>query len=293
MMTNVNYPPELLSSFVTVANSRSFTEAARRLGLGQPTVSQHVRRLEAMTGRRLFERDTHSVRLTEDGQAMLIFAQSILETQERARRFFAGSELRGRLRFGSSEDFVLSRMPAILRNFTRRHPEVDLELIIALSGELNDMLNAGELDLALTKRRLGEDSGDFVAREKLVWIGTEVTDFSDRATLPLVMYPPPSITRSAAIESLDAAGIPWRIVCTCGGLVGLRAATIAGFGVMVQPLSLIPPGLVALPPAPNLPPLEDIEFVLTGTSKTLRGPAAELAQAIKLDYSQGKRAMAF
>jgi len=294
-MTRLNYPPELLTSFVTVANSRSFTEAARRLGLGQPTVSQHIRRLEGMTGRRLFERDTHSVSLTEDGQAMLIFAQSILETQERARRFFAGSELRGRLRFGSSEDFVLSRMPAILRNFTRRHPEVDLELTIALSSELNDKLNAGELDLALTKRRLGEDSGDFVAREKLVWIGSEMVDFSDRSPLPLVMYPPPSITRSAAIEALDGAGLPWRIVCTCTGLVGLRAATLAGFGVMVQPLSLIPPGLIALPPWPNLPPLEDIEFVLTGNAKILRGPAAELAEAIKQDYAQkpNKRGMVF
>src|SRR5579859_6735710 len=169
-MSNAAYPPELLSSFVTVAHSRSFTEAARRLGLGQPTVSQHIRRLEALTGRRLFERDTHSVALTEDGQAMLIFAQSILETQERARRFFAGSELRGRLRFGSSEDFVLSRMPAILRNFAQRHPEVDLELTIALSGDLNEMMAAGDLDLTLTKRHLGEEAGDFVAREKLVWV---------------------------------------------------------------------------------------------------------------------------
>jgi len=292
-MTSANYPPELLTSFVTVANSRSFTEAGRRLGLGQSTVSQHVRKLEALTGRRLFERDTHSVGLTEDGRAMLIFAQNILETQERARQFFAGSELRGRLRFGSSEDFVLSRMPAILRNFTRRHPEVDLELTIALSGDLNVMLAAGELDLTLSKRRLGQEAGDFVAREKLVWIGTEMTDYSDRRPLPLVMYPPPSITRSAAIESLDTAGIPWRIVCTCGGLVGLRAATIAGFGVMVQPLSLIPPGLAALPASDNLPPLEDIEFVLTGSSKLLRGPAAELARAIKQDYAQTGRTPVF
>ena len=292
-MTNAAYPPELLSSFVTVANSRSFTEAGRRLGLGQSTVSQHVRKLELLTGRRLFERDTHRVALTEDGQAMLIFAQSILETQERARRFFAGSELRGRLRFGSSEDFVLSRMPAILRNFTRRHPEVDLELTIALSGDLNQMMAAGELDLTLTKRRLGEESGDLVAREKLVWVGTEMTDYAGRTPVPLVMFPPPSITRSAAIESLDGAGIPWRVVCTCTGLVGLRAATIAGFGVMVQPLSLIPPGLVALPAQAPLPPLEDIEFVLTGSSKVLRGPAAELAEAIKQDYAQNKRAIAF
>jgi DNA-binding transcriptional LysR family regulator len=292
-MSSLHYPPELLTSFVTVANSRSFTEAGRRLGLGQSTISQHVRKLEGLTGRRLFERDTHSVALTEDGQAMLIFAQSILETEERARRFFAGSELRGRLRFGASEDFVLSRMPAILRNFSRRHPEVDLELTIALSGELNDMLAAGNLDLALTKRRLGDESGDLVSREKLVWIGNEVSDYSTRSPLPLVMFPPPSVTRTAAIEVLDAAGLPWRVVCTCTGLVGLRAATLAGFGVMVQPLTLIPPGLVALPAAAHLPPLEDIEFVLTGSSKALRGPAAELAQAIKQDYAQSGRAPVF
>ena len=292
-MTNASYPPELLSSFVTVASSRSFTEAGRRLGLGQSTVSQHVRKLESLTGRRLFQRDTHSVSLTEDGQAMLVFAQSILETQERARRFFAGSELRGRLRFGSSEDFVLSRMPAILRNFARRHPEVDLELTIALSDELNVMMGNGDLDLTLTKRRVGEETGDFVSREKLVWIGSEMADYADRTPVPLVMFPTPSVTRSAAIEALDEAGIPWRVVCTCTGLVGLRAATLAGFGVMVQPASLIPPGLVALPASPNLPPLDDVEFVLTGSSKTLRGPAAELAKAIKQDYAQGTRAPAF
>ncbi len=292
-MTNVAYPPELLTSFVTVANSRSFTEAARRLGIGQPTVSQHIRRLEGLTGRRLFERDTHKVSLTEDGQAMLIFAQSILETQERARRFFAGSELRGRLRFGSSEDFVLTRLPAILRNFSRRHPEVDLELTIALSSELNEKLAAGDLDLTLSKRFVGEEGGDFVSREKLVWIGTELTDFSQHGTVPLVMYPPPSVTRTAALGALDAAGIPWRIVCTCTGLVGLRAATMAGFGVMVQPFSLIPPGLTALPPAPNLPPLKEIEFVLTGSTKILRGPAAELAEAIKQDYAHSGRTSVF
>ena len=292
-MSNLFYPPELLTSFVAVAASRSFTDAGKRLNLGQSTISQHVRKLEDLAGRRLFDRDTHRVALTEDGQAMLIFAQAILDAQERAKRYFEGSELRGRLRFGSSEDFVLGRLPAILRNFTRRHPSVDLELTIALTGELRQKLEVGELDLILAKRRLGDQDGTLVSREKLVWIGAEQTRPAEDQPLPLVMFPPPSITRAMAIETLDAAGIPWRIVCTCSGLVGLRAATMAGFGVMVQPLSLIPPGLVALPPAPNLPPLEETEFVLTGSSKILRGPAAELAAAIKQDYAQNKRAIAF
>ena len=60
-MTDPSFDPVLLSTFVAVAQSRSFTEAGRRLGLRQSTVSQHVRRLEAAAARRLFVRDTHSV----------------------------------------------------------------------------------------------------------------------------------------------------------------------------------------------------------------------------------------
>ena len=55
---------------------------------------------------RLFVRDTHSVTPTADGEAMIEFARGILAANERAERYFAGSQLRGRLRFGASEDFV-------------------------------------------------------------------------------------------------------------------------------------------------------------------------------------------
>ena len=89
-----------LRSFLAVARVHSFSEAARGLGFGQPAVSQHARRLEQQVRRRLFVRDTHSVRLTPDGEAMVTFAQSILEANGRAERYFAESQLRGRLRFG-------------------------------------------------------------------------------------------------------------------------------------------------------------------------------------------------
>jgi DNA-binding transcriptional LysR family regulator len=105
------YDPSQLRTFLTVAQTLSFTQAARRLGLRQSTVSQHVRRLEDATGRQLFTRDTHSVELTEDGEAMLGFARRILDVHEQASAFFTGTRLRGRLRFGASEDFVLTRLP--------------------------------------------------------------------------------------------------------------------------------------------------------------------------------------
>src|ERR1700755_2731440 len=128
--------PILLQTFLAIAQTRSFTRAAERLGLRQSTVSQHIRKLENEAGRRLFVRDTHSVTLTADGEAMIEFARGILAANERAKRYFAGSELRGRLRFGASEDFVTSLLPEVLRELDRTHPLVEFELKGGLRGEL-------------------------------------------------------------------------------------------------------------------------------------------------------------
>ena len=148
--------PAQLESFLAVAQTRNFTEAGRRLGLQQSTVSQHIRKLEQSAGRRLFVRDTHSVQLTADGEAMTGFARSILQANARAREYFAGSQIRGRVRFGTSEDFVGSGLPELLREFVRRHALVDLELTVGLSASA--VRAAGcrrELDLVLAKRRAG------------------------------------------------------------------------------------------------------------------------------------------
>jgi len=272
--------PILLDSFLAVTQTRNFTEAARRLGLRQSTVSQHVRKLENATGRRLFVRDTHSVVPTADGEAMVGFARAILEANERAQRYFAGSQLRGRVRFGTSEDFVSTRLPEVLRDFVQRHPGVDLELTVDLSAALNAMLDEGALDVVLGKRRPGDDRGRLVWRDRLVWIGGAETRIDPAQPLPLILYTPPSISRSAALEALERAGRPWRIVCTSGSLSGLRAAGLAGLGVTVHARGLMPDGLAEVPAAYRLPELGEVEFVVQGGGRDRRGPAAALADAI-------------
>ncbi|MCU1581400.1 MAG: LysR family transcriptional regulator, partial [Microbacteriaceae bacterium] len=72
------FDPTLLKTFVAVAETLSFTGAAQQLGLSQPTVSQHIRKLETSAGRNLVDRDTREVRLTDNGDAMLGFARTIL-----------------------------------------------------------------------------------------------------------------------------------------------------------------------------------------------------------------------
>ena len=76
--------PVLLRTFLAVAQTLSFTQAAERLQLSQPTVSQQVRRLEESVGRQLFERDTRAVLLADDGEAMIGFARTVLAANEQA-----------------------------------------------------------------------------------------------------------------------------------------------------------------------------------------------------------------
>jgi DNA-binding transcriptional LysR family regulator len=272
------FDPTLLRTFLAVSQTRSFTQAAIRLGLQQSTVSQHVRKLEDETGRRLFVRDTHSVAPTAEGDAMIEFALSILEANERAQRYFAGSDLRGRLRFGTSEDFVLSQLPDVLRTFVRTHPLVDLELTVALSGRLNQMLERGELDLICGKRRRGDERGRVVWRDRLIWAASTGYRLDASVPVPLILYPPPSITRETALAALQRVRRPWRIACVSGSLSGLRAVALAGLGITAVARSLLPAGLTELNNPHDLPDLGDVEFVLQGGTR--RGPAAKLAEAI-------------
>ncbi|MFE7515476.1 LysR substrate-binding domain-containing protein [Streptomyces sp. NPDC057540] len=256
------YEPTQLRTFLAVAQTLSFTRAAERLGLRQSTVSQHVRRLEEAAGRPLFARDTHRVELTEDGEAMLGFARTILQAHERAAAFFGGTRLRGRLRFGASEDFVTTRLPEILESFRREHPEVDLELTVELSGTLQARLAAGRLDLILAKRRGAESEGRLVWEDALVWIGAPGLRVDPDRPVPLILYPPPGITRARALEALEAQGRAWRIACTSSSLSANVAAARAGLGVMAHTRGLVPQGLVPVPPRAGLPELGDVGFVL-------------------------------
>jgi DNA-binding transcriptional LysR family regulator len=276
-MTRSQIHPDLLRSYAAISEAGSFTGAARLLGLRQSTVSQHVKRLEEITRRRLLDRDTHRVRITPDGEVMLDLAHRVLEAQDRMARFLFGAPLRGRLRFGASEDFVLSALPDVLASFVRRHPEVDIELTAGLSADLHDRFDVGELDFLFVKRRVGDRRGLVAWREPIAWIARSDYRVDADTALPLLLYPSPSVTRALALETLDSASRPWRVAFTSGSLTGLSAAARAGIGVMPHSIKLLPPGLAALAPTPNLPQLPDIEFVIVGPGG--RNPVAEALTA--------------
>jgi DNA-binding transcriptional LysR family regulator len=144
---------------------------------------------------------------------------------------------------------------------------VDLERTIGLSGILYDRFDGGHLDVIFAERRQGDTRGTVAWKERLVWIGREGFQPDPQMPLPWLLYPPPSITRALALEALEAVGRPWRVACTSGSLSGIYAVAQAGPGLAPHSERLVPPGLAALPPMPDLPHLGTVDFVLIGPGR--------------------------
>jgi DNA-binding transcriptional LysR family regulator len=256
------FDPVQLRSFLAVAETLSFTKAAERLGLAQPTVSQHVRKLEAAAKRVLVARDTREVRLTDNGDAMAGFARSILAAHDSAARYFCGSAMRGRLRFGTADDLAITGLPRILREFRQLYPQINLELTVSQSDQLYKRLNAGQLDLVFVKWVAGAKEGTVVRHDNFAWVGVEQTVLEPGAPVPLIAYPAPSLSRKLAIDALEAEGRTWRITCSTKQISGVLAAVRAGIGVAVMPASLVPEDLKVITQRFGLPQVGDVDFTL-------------------------------
>lgn len=275
------FDPVLLKTFLAVAETRSFTNAAASLGLSQPTVSQHIRKLEDAAGRVLVSRDTRDVRLTDNGDAMAGFARTILAAHSSATDYFSGSAMKGRLRFGAGDDLAITQLPRILRHFRQLYPQINLELTVTQSGTLYRRLRAGQLDLIFVKESPDESSeGVRVNRDRMVWMGHDKIVLEPEHPVPLVAYNAPSMSRQIGIDALEAAGRTWRITCNSREVSGLLAAVRAGLGVAVFPQSLIPDDLVKVTTRFGLPMLGDVDFTLLAHPGAPKEPTDALISAI-------------
>src|SRR3990167_1245948 len=135
-------------SFVTIAEKRSFTQAAETLEIAQSAVSQHIRRLEDQLQLTLLTRNSRSVALSADGQAMLPHAQALLDSEQNilaaARALRAATN--SILRIGAYSFAADQRMDAI-DAFQNRYPELRLEIVYGTRAELMAKLRDGTLDI--------------------------------------------------------------------------------------------------------------------------------------------------
>jgi DNA-binding transcriptional LysR family regulator len=280
MVDAKNFDPVLLRTFLAVANGLSFTKAAHQLGISQPTVSQHVRRLEEAAGRQLIRRDTRAVSLTDNGEAMAGFARTILAANDEAVTYFTGSAMSGRLRFGAADELALSELPTILREFRQLYPRINLELTVTQSGTLARRLAANHLDLIFINQPADTGQGRLVRRDRLVWVGIDRVQVERDQPVPVITYHAPSLSRSVAIAALESAHRTWRVTCNTREINGVLAAARAGIGICVLASSRVPGDLRVVTERFALPSLPDVEMALIANPRSARAPLEALSQAI-------------
>ena len=139
-----------LRSFVAVAQLRHFTRAASELHVGQPAVSQHIRRLEAELGVGLLRRTTRAVELTEAGEVLLARSERALGELDAALAELAQLRglVRGRLAIGAMQWLDPYDLAGAIATFHERHPAIDIRVVEEVAADMLDGVRAGTLDVA-------------------------------------------------------------------------------------------------------------------------------------------------
>ena len=139
--------------FLAVAETLHFSNAALRLGIAQPPLSQQIKRLEQLLGHRLFDRTTRGVKLTLAGQLLAERARSTIEKIQddlaQVRRLGRGEQ--GTLTVGFSGSVMFTDLPVAIGRYRRQYPKLELRLReLATSAQIVALLN-GTLDLAFLR----------------------------------------------------------------------------------------------------------------------------------------------
>lgn len=233
-----------LECFLAVAETGSFTRAASKVSRTQSAVSQQVSKLESQVDTLLFQRGK-KLSLTSDGEVLLSYARQIIQLNRAAMDRFRQPELMGEVRFGLPEDFASVFLSDVLSDYAAQHPRLLLHIECDFTLHLFERFKKQEFDLVLVKMNRPGDfpNGIDVWSESLEWVG-EPSLFEQRdQALPLVVAPQPCVYRARAIEALNKANRPWRVVFSSPSYAGTMAAVRAGMGVTVLPRNMVPEDL--------------------------------------------------
>lgn len=267
---------DALRAFVTVAETGGFTAAADRLGRTQSAISVKIRKLEDVLGRRVFDRTSRSLAITQDGELLLGYARRLLDLNDETVRRFAEPAAEGELRLGVADYFLSDHLPRVLGQFARIYPRLRIDVRVGLCGELVAGLESGELDLVISRRDAGETRGRAIWREPLRWVAAPTLDLAADAPLPFCALPAPCVFRNRGLAALGEAGRAWRVVYTSTSVMGVQAAVRAGLGIAVLSDSTVPEGVRRLGAEDGLPDLGEVEMAIFGENSRNRRLAEPL-----------------
>lgn len=251
-----------LQTFITIADTGSFTRAAEGVHRTQSAVSMQMRRLEERIGKSLFEKEGRTNRLTEEGERLLSYARRLLFLNRETLAAFDDQRLEGTIRIGTPDDYADRFLPEIMARFSRSNPRVELTVVCEPTPGLVDQINRGQLDIALVTHNDAKGQSEVVRREPLLWVSSANHATHEQEVLPMAFGRPTCVWRRSACDVLDGMNREYRILFTSFSATVITAAVLSGLAISVLPECALRPGMRVLGEADGFGSLSDCRIGL-------------------------------
>ncbi|AMJ87771.1 LysR family transcriptional regulator [Alteromonas sp. Mac1] len=250
-----------LRTFVSVIELGGYAKAGEFVGRSQPAISLQIKKLESQLERKLFTKVGQRHLPSADGNWLYPKAKELLELNDNIFKSLIPAPLSGRLRLGIPNEFASTLLPGLIGEFSKRYPDVSLEVTSSLSRDLLHPSQRDHFDLILALVNPNEDTeGEVVLEDEIVWVGDATLPLVGDS-IPLVLAPDGCMYRSRVIEELKQQTFAWKITYTNADLGGLVAAIQQGLGITALARSSLPQNVSPLN-HPKLPKLGRVNICL-------------------------------
>lgn len=237
--------------FEAVARLGSFSQAARELAVTQPAVSAQVRRLERDYGVALFERIRRRARLTHAGETLYRYVQRVFALLDEAGQTLEATRglQRGRLTLAAGVTLAAYYVPPLVTDFKRRHPGVEVRVVVANSTRVLEHILALEADVGVLG---GEPQHSQIVRHELwrdplVIIAAPGHPLAKQRSVPLdalkghafILREPGSATRAFAEQLAARVGLPLTVGMEVGSNEAVKRIVQMGGGLSLVSRTIV------------------------------------------------------
>lgn len=239
-----------LEALVYVIDTGTFRKAAVSLGTTQPNISARIASLEEALGDVLLYRDAGSVRVTEKGQVILTHARRVLRVCEELLEVADRRDLiEERLRLGVTELVACTWLQKLMGAIKQAYPNLRIELEVNLAVDLEKMMRAGELDLAIISGPLRSPAtnAQTVTRSNYVWVANaDVAQGLPKNPTLMQILEVTAITHARQTQAVialeaecDALDFPKDRVIHSSSLTACVPMALEGLGIALLPEELV------------------------------------------------------
>ena len=290
-----------LKSFVIAARFRSISKAANEMGLGQPTVTTHIKKLEKELNMVLFDRVTRPIRLTLSGQTIFDLSQPLLDGLDSLAVRTSEAEERGPVTIASTPDIIPHTLLRVVKVFNSLYPNVYLRIQSATRTEVIGMVRTGEVDAGIIQHPdRGEDlhfeplflyERVLIAPKGHELLSAPMTSLDSIVQYPLILMARGTYTRHILEEQLQKKGLHYEVIMELDSMDMIKKFVTIGMGVSVGPRLAIEEedldhlGMVSLA---NFLPVDQAGLI-TLPGKTLSTPANQFISVLRDTFAASEQ----